>query len=119
MQGAILLELYTRDGITGVCMIAADLYEGIRPAQLGDQADVRGTVGRGGAAAPCEGPPAAPSKCWGSHSALPGARAFAGLLGGGKAALGWAANSCTARRLPTELKAYAPSAARRWPRCCR
>ena len=53
MQGAILLELYTRDGITGVCMIAADLYEGIRPAQLGDQAEVRGSVGRRGQA-PCE-----------------------------------------------------------------
>lgn len=35
-DGAMLLELYTRDGITGVCMIAADLYEGIRPAEVED-----------------------------------------------------------------------------------
>lgn len=35
-DGAMLLELYTRDGINGVCMIAADLYEGIRPAEPGD-----------------------------------------------------------------------------------
>ena len=35
-NGAMLLELYTRDGITGVCMIAADLYEGIRPAEPDD-----------------------------------------------------------------------------------
>lgn len=27
---ALLLEMYTRDGTPGVCMIAADLYEGIR-----------------------------------------------------------------------------------------
>ncbi len=45
MQGALLLELYTRDGINGVCMIAADLYEGIRPAQLGDQAEVAALLG--------------------------------------------------------------------------
>jgi amino-acid N-acetyltransferase len=35
-EGALLLELYTRDGVPGVCMIAADLYEGIRPAELHD-----------------------------------------------------------------------------------
>jgi amino-acid N-acetyltransferase len=29
-DGALLLEMYTRDGTPGVCMIAADLYEGIR-----------------------------------------------------------------------------------------
>ena len=40
-DGAMLLELYTRDGITGVCMIAADLYEGIRPAEA---MDVNGIV---------------------------------------------------------------------------
>lgn len=27
---AMLLEMYTRDGTPGVCMIAADIYEGIR-----------------------------------------------------------------------------------------
>ena len=31
-EGALLLEMYTRDGIPGVCMISADIYEGIRPA---------------------------------------------------------------------------------------
>jgi amino-acid N-acetyltransferase len=35
-DGAMLLELYTRDGITGVTMVAADLYEGIRPAEVVD-----------------------------------------------------------------------------------
>jgi hypothetical protein len=29
-RSALLLEMYTRDGTPGVCMIAADLYEGIR-----------------------------------------------------------------------------------------
>ena len=37
--------MYTRDGITGVCMIAADLYEGIRPAQHADHADVAALLG--------------------------------------------------------------------------
>lgn len=36
VDGAMLLELYTRDGVNGVCMIAADLYEGIRPAEMMD-----------------------------------------------------------------------------------
>ena len=36
VDGAMLLELYTRDGVNGVCMIAADLYEGIRPAEVMD-----------------------------------------------------------------------------------
>lgn len=36
LDGGLLLELYTRDGINGVCMIAADLYEGIRPAEARD-----------------------------------------------------------------------------------
>jgi len=36
LDGGLLLELYTRDGINGVCMIAADLYEGIRPAESRD-----------------------------------------------------------------------------------
>jgi amino-acid N-acetyltransferase len=36
LDGGLLLELYTRDGISGVCMIAADLYEGIRPAENRD-----------------------------------------------------------------------------------
>jgi len=37
-DGALLLEMYTRDGINGVCMIAADLYEGIRRAEPEDAA---------------------------------------------------------------------------------
>jgi amino-acid N-acetyltransferase len=36
LDGGLLLELYTRDGIAGVCMIAADLYEGVRPATAAD-----------------------------------------------------------------------------------
>lgn len=39
-QGALLIELYTRDGTRGVTMIAADLYEGIRPAGWRDVAGV-------------------------------------------------------------------------------
>lgn len=35
-DGAMLLELYSRDGISGVCMIASDIYQGIRPARLED-----------------------------------------------------------------------------------
>ena len=35
-DGAMLLELYSRDGISGVCMIAADLYQGIRAATADD-----------------------------------------------------------------------------------
>lgn len=33
-DGALLLELYSRDGVG--CMISADFYEGIRPAAAGD-----------------------------------------------------------------------------------
>ena len=40
-EGALLLEMYTRDGIPGVCMISADIYEGIRPA---GHEDVGGVV---------------------------------------------------------------------------
>ncbi|KAL4539240.1 hypothetical protein Ndes2526B_g02506 [Nannochloris sp. 'desiccata'] len=39
-DGAMLLELYTRDGITGVTMVATDLYEGIRPAEMQDIAGI-------------------------------------------------------------------------------
>jgi amino-acid N-acetyltransferase len=39
-DGAMLLELYTRDGITGVTMVAADLYEGIRPAEVQDMTGI-------------------------------------------------------------------------------
>jgi len=39
-DGAMLLELYTRDGITGVTMVAADLYEGIRSAEMQDVAGI-------------------------------------------------------------------------------
>jgi amino-acid N-acetyltransferase len=39
-DGAMLLELYTRDGITGVTMVAADLYEGIRPAEIQDSSGI-------------------------------------------------------------------------------
>ncbi|KAL6782346.1 LCI8B [Auxenochlorella protothecoides x Auxenochlorella symbiontica] len=35
-DGAMLIELYTRDGTRGVTMIATDLYEGIRPAAWRD-----------------------------------------------------------------------------------
>lgn len=35
-DGAILLELYSRDGISGVCMIASDIYQGIRRARHED-----------------------------------------------------------------------------------
>lgn len=46
LQGGALLELYTRDGITGVCMIAADLYEGIRQAQPSDHAELTALLSR-------------------------------------------------------------------------
>ena len=35
-EGALLLEMYSRDGISGVCMIASDIYQGIRPARIDD-----------------------------------------------------------------------------------
>lgn len=35
-DGALLLELYTRDGTEGVCMIAGDIYQGIRVAEQRD-----------------------------------------------------------------------------------
>ena len=35
-DGALLLELYSRDGISGVCMIASDIYQGIRQARYED-----------------------------------------------------------------------------------
>ena len=35
-EGALLLEMYSRDGISGVCMIASDIYQGIRHARMED-----------------------------------------------------------------------------------
>ncbi|KAL4424467.1 hypothetical protein ABPG77_006405 [Micractinium sp. CCAP 211/92] len=44
-DGALLLEMYTRDGTPGVCMIAADLYEGIRCAEGRDTGGVQQLLG--------------------------------------------------------------------------
>ncbi|KAI3433843.1 hypothetical protein D9Q98_003646 [Chlorella vulgaris] len=44
-DGAMLLEMYTRDGTPGVCMIAADIYEGIRPAEGRDVPGVQQLLG--------------------------------------------------------------------------
>ncbi|KAL4437093.1 hypothetical protein ABPG75_004232 [Micractinium tetrahymenae] len=44
-DGALLLEMYTRDGTPGVCMIAADLYEGIRAAEGRDAGGLQQLLG--------------------------------------------------------------------------
>ncbi|PSC67080.1 putative amino-acid acetyltransferase chloroplastic isoform X1 [Micractinium conductrix] len=44
-DGALLLEMYTRDGTPGVCMIAADLYEGIRTAEGRDVGGLQQILG--------------------------------------------------------------------------
>ncbi|PSC67103.1 amino-acid N-acetyltransferase, partial [Micractinium conductrix] len=44
-RAALLLEMYTRDGTPGVCMIAADLYEGIRTAEGRDVGGLQQILG--------------------------------------------------------------------------
>lgn len=58
-RGGLLLELYTRDSIAGVCMIAADMYQGMRRARPSDARGVARLLGHLDGRAP-DGAPAAP-----------------------------------------------------------
>lgn len=44
-RGGLLLEMYTRDSIAGVCMIAGDMYQGMRRARPSDARGVARLLG--------------------------------------------------------------------------